>query len=175
MANCTLFPAKSTSAITLSQELLLCFPVPFSHPPARSFRILDLGLKHAPLNAHNNLMPTADRSILRPNYWVYCGMDPSHTSRSGIQFDISLITECFSTMAERCKQPTCCHTPVRRTPYSPYTVVPTYQRPCKIRRISRCQASLFGVVRCGMCAWSPWIPLSVSGYVFGRHSASQPK
>lgn len=35
---------------------------------SRSFRIPDLGLKHAPSNAYNNLMPIADRSILRPNY-----------------------------------------------------------------------------------------------------------
>lgn len=53
------------------------FPGSNFHSSAGSFRIPDLGLKYAPSNAHSSLMPTADRSILRPNYWVYCGMDPS--------------------------------------------------------------------------------------------------
>lgn len=81
------------------------FPGSNFHSSAGSFRIPDLGLKHAPSNAYNNLMPIADRSILRPNYWVYCGMDPSLLLQIWYPIRyISVITECFSTVAERCKR-----------------------------------------------------------------------
>lgn len=62
VATCTLF-RYLTPSHPASQELAIA-------TPAQKHSILARDIRHGtgPSNAHNNLMPIADRSILRPNY-----------------------------------------------------------------------------------------------------------